>query len=82
MESQNNRDKKDLKEILRLFREKVLITPFKNKNKENKELNQIFNIIQKEIGKNTKLNLKEEMQEIKATLKDLLEIERDWLRYI
>lgn len=82
MESQNKENKKDLKEILRHFRENVLITPFKNKKKENKELNQIFNMFQMEIGKTPKLDLKAEIQEIKAALQDLLEIERDWLRYI
>lgn len=65
-----------------MFKEQVLITPFKTKNKENSELQKMFNVFQSEIHKIPKLAVREEFDEMKSALEDLTEIEKEWLRYI
>ena len=72
-----------LKETLTLFKKNIVLTPFNSRNKEISELRKILNVFECEerSSKIPKENLRQELYNIKGALEELIEIDKDWLRY-
>ena len=71
-----------LKEALSLFKDKILITPFRARKRELRELKRILQVFDDDEEKIPKEKLRDELNNIKYSLEELSEINREWFRYV